>query len=368
MKRLILVLCMLIIGQHAFSKDRLCCGELFPMGSVLTSPNGKFFLVFQDDRNLVLYKRDGGADKPLWATATNGKVNKCVMQADGNLVLYSGPVAVWSSNTYGNPNAMLVVQDDGNMVIYAGTKAIWATNTAEAPADRICCGQEFPMGSVLNSANGKYFLVFQDDRNLVLYKRTGGADVALWATATNGKVNKCVMQADGNLVLYNTNSAVWSSNTYGNPNAVLVVQNDGNMVIYVGNRSIWATNTAQQEIVEPVQEFVQPVRVEPEPIAQTVASSCEVPETQYNAMVSAIDAQAFRDSKMSIAKQAIKNKCLSLDQVRSLSKLFSFEDQTLEFIKYAYDFTNDKSEYYTLADIFSFKSNVTKFNEFLNTK
>jgi hypothetical protein len=62
------------------------------------------------------------------------------MQSDGNLVLYRGehlPVnAVWSSNTYGNDNALFVVQDDGNAVIYragsvAGTpgSALWSPNS-----------------------------------------------------------------------------------------------------------------------------------------------------------------------------------------------------------------------------------------------
>jgi hypothetical protein len=71
---------------------------------------------------------------------------------------------------------------------------------------------------------------------------------------------------------------------------------------------------------------------------------------------------------MSTAKLAIKNKCLTLDQVRGLATLFAFEDQTLEFVLYAYDFTDAKDEYYTLADIFKFNSNKEELNEFLSKK
>jgi hypothetical protein len=57
-----------------------------------------------------------------------------------------------------------------------------------------------------------------------------------------------IMQADGNLVLYNTKEvAVWASNTpgYEDTGAYLNIQDDGNLVIYPGpNPAIWASNTA----------------------------------------------------------------------------------------------------------------------------
>jgi hypothetical protein len=94
----------------------------------LTSNNGRFRLVMQNDGNLVLY--DGNSVR--WATGTNGRdVEFCIMQSDGNLVLYlegSGS-ATWASNTNGNPGSYLVVQDDGNLVIYKPYHPIWATNT-----------------------------------------------------------------------------------------------------------------------------------------------------------------------------------------------------------------------------------------------
>ena len=68
----------------------------------------------------------------LWATGTNGRgTGVCIMQADGNLVIYTpGGNAIWASGTSGSPKSYLVAQSDGNVVVYnsAGT-AIWATNT-----------------------------------------------------------------------------------------------------------------------------------------------------------------------------------------------------------------------------------------------
>ncbi|HET9055025.1 MAG TPA: DUF4476 domain-containing protein, partial [Cyclobacteriaceae bacterium] len=145
-------------------------------------------------------------------------------------------------------------------------------------------------------------------------------------------------------------------------------QDDGNLVIYSKNgQPIWSSNTAQAEVKE-----VKVVEVVETPVETVVVTQnqgpCTLPEREFNAAVDAINNQSFKEQKMAIAKQAIKNKCLSLDQIRELAGLFSFEDQTLHFIQYAYDFTNSKSEYYTLSDIFSFNSNVKKFTDFLSAK
>lgn len=97
-------------------------------------------LAYQGDGNLVVYVRrsadlpttDPNAGwEPRWASNTAGQpVGRCVMQGDGNLVVY-GPNdhPIWSSNTWGHDGASLAVQDDENVVIYDGDSAIWSTNT-----------------------------------------------------------------------------------------------------------------------------------------------------------------------------------------------------------------------------------------------
>ncbi len=51
------------------------------------------------------------------------------------------------------------------------------------------------------------------------------------------------------------------------------------------------------------------------------------------------------------------NNDLSIDQIAELLKLFSFESTKLEVAKYAYNYTSDKSEFYQLANEFTFDSN-----------
>jgi hypothetical protein len=111
-------------------------GEVLYPDHMISSANGRFRLTYQYDGNLVLY--DGRT--PLWASGTNGQpVGACVMQGDGNLVIY-GPKdifnpngkPIWDSGTWQSPGSTLVVQDDGNVVIYRpdGTP-VWATNTVQ---------------------------------------------------------------------------------------------------------------------------------------------------------------------------------------------------------------------------------------------
>lgn len=84
-------------------------------------------LVHQGDGNVVLYQ----GSVARWSTGTSGlSSSSLVMQGDGNLVLYGAAgQALWNSRTAGNTNAHLVVQDDGNAVLYSGTRAVWSTGT-----------------------------------------------------------------------------------------------------------------------------------------------------------------------------------------------------------------------------------------------
>ncbi|MEZ4320094.1 MAG: peptidoglycan DD-metalloendopeptidase family protein [Myxococcota bacterium] len=95
----------------------------------------------------------------------------------------------------------------------------------------------------LGSCDGRFSLVMQGDGNLVLY-RAGGT--ALWHTQTHGNPGAwAVMQGDGNLVVYSVwGTPLWSSGTHGHAGSTLAVQNDGNVVIYAPNGApLWNTGT-----------------------------------------------------------------------------------------------------------------------------
>jgi hypothetical protein len=244
--------------------DHLLAGESLARNQAIRSANGVYELIFQSDSNLVLYKRyPTRPSRALWASNTVGSnATVCVMQGDGNLVLYDAANhPVWASNTNGNPGSRLVMQDDGNAVIYrANNSASWASNTVQRPVPNgptangadMQPGETLHLGGALQSANGTYLWIFQNDGNLVLYKRyPGRPNRALWASNTSGRPSwVCIMQGDGNLVIYDVDgNALWASGTHGNPGSHFIIQDDGNGVIYRSNNSpAWATNTVQRPV------------------------------------------------------------------------------------------------------------------------
>ncbi|WAS96580.1 lectin [Nannocystis punicea] len=110
--------------------DRLDPGQFIKRNTPddrITSANGRYSLIMQNDGNLVIYNQ-GSA---IWATNTAGTDGEtAVMQTDGNFVLYRvNGTPLWASNTAGRPVSYVIMQDDGNLVVYQ-TLATWASNTA----------------------------------------------------------------------------------------------------------------------------------------------------------------------------------------------------------------------------------------------
>jgi len=124
--------------------DRINSGERLYPGNSKTSQNGNYTLIFQEDSNFVLYKKDGDNQTPIWASETydgdNSATNKSVvMQEDGNFVMYNGDgQAIWASSTSnyeGMQTPYVLVQDDGNVVLYDENvqgQAFWNTGTYQS--------------------------------------------------------------------------------------------------------------------------------------------------------------------------------------------------------------------------------------------
>ena len=104
-------------------RDSLYVNQSLHRNERLTSRNGRFAAIVQDDSNFVVY--DNG--HAIWASNTVGHPGNLhlILQGDGNLVLYhpSNPGMnehpIWDSKTYGRcHNPTLIMQDDGNLVLY----------------------------------------------------------------------------------------------------------------------------------------------------------------------------------------------------------------------------------------------------------
>lgn len=103
---------------------------------------------------------------------------------------------------------------------------------------------------------------------------------------------------------------------------------------------------------------------------QTKTKSCTFPisGTEYGKVTASIKSQSFEETKLKIAKQAVKANCMSTGQIKGICKMFSFEESKLDFAIYAYTFCTDKNNYYTLNDVFSFSTSVDSLNDAIENK
>lgn len=216
------------------------------------SPSQEYYLIFQQDGNLVMYKARNNSS--FWSSKTSNLGSRAIFQDDGNLVVYNrSNTPVFSTNT-GNRGAMMRVQDDGNLVIYSrNSNPIWssvadtAQNGGESPhfsQSGMRKGFKFSIGEKLYSNNREFYLSFQPDGNLVIYDRNRNV---VWDAKTGNRGARAEFQNDGNLVVYNRRGqALFASNT-GNRNAnSLLMQDDGNLVIYDSrNNPLWSSDGEQ---------------------------------------------------------------------------------------------------------------------------
>lgn len=97
---------------------------------------------------------------------------------------------------------------------------------------------------------------------------------------------------------------------------------------------------------------------------------CGMPmsSTEFAEARNSIESKSFEDTKMTVAKQVGRDRCFTVDQVKGIMGLFSFEDSKLEFAKYAYSRTHDIGNYFRLNDAFTFESSVDDLNKFISTR
>jgi murein DD-endopeptidase len=174
--------------------------------------------------------------------STNGQF-RLVLQGDGNLVEYGiGNTVLWASNTANQPGASVVVQKDGYLAMVRNGRLIaqWGTGGKVAKDFGVRGDGELRMRT---TANGMLWRIATYQSRI-----SSGGTIAAGTTLRAGAASPrtLAMQADGNLVQYVSGSAVWSSQTFGNPGAYTALQPDGNLVVYSadGRRALWSSRTS----------------------------------------------------------------------------------------------------------------------------
>jgi len=229
--------------QEAITNSTITVNQSLSPGQNIMSNDSHTVLHFSFDGSLEVWQNY----KKVWSSNTNGSgANRLLNQPDGNLVLYKNSSPIWSTATQG-VGGNLIAQPDGNVVLYNNNIPVWnsATSTVnqEGIPNSVLISNDviFP-GQVLQSADGYYRLVAQNDGNLVLYTPTRN----IWSSNTfMKKFNKLILQGDGNFVAYDGLwFPTWNSGTFSSGAKKLVLQDDGNVVLYNKNmQPVWSSGT-----------------------------------------------------------------------------------------------------------------------------
>jgi hypothetical protein len=254
------------LGYHYDNDNYLMPNDVLYPGQSIGSASRRFSLAYSasDKNNLVL--NSSNWSHPLWLS-TNGQLSDgwCVMQGDGNLVIYDwSNNPLWASNTDYGYWIYLTVEDataerGGHLQMYKwsdGTPIPWSVPPPEVgnPPNPyyLLPGEELYPGQWITSASNTYILWCWSDRCGVSLNVVGGQSQP-WAAPTNplgpaGTACRLMLRYDGNLILYDPargpNNPTWQlfpgGGTRGNLDRMRVLDN-GHLALYdTANNQVWS--------------------------------------------------------------------------------------------------------------------------------
>ncbi|NOQ73007.1 MAG: DUF4476 domain-containing protein [Crocinitomix sp.] len=103
-------------------------------------------------------------------------------------------------------------------------------------------------------------------------------------------------------------------------------------------------------------------------MTMTMESGCGTTDQDMQEITAQISNEAFPDDKLRIAKLIAAEKCMTVDQIKTISQLFSFDDNKMEFIKAAHTNCMNQSDYHQLMEVFTFSDDKEALEKFILSK
>ena len=82
-------------------------------------------------------------------------------------------------------------------------------------------------------------------------------------------------------------------------------------------------------------------------------------------VISYIKGVSFKDAKMEAAKLFVSLKNFTSNDMANIAKQFSFDDDKLEFLEYAYEFCSDRGNYSNCVSVLTFSSAKDELYDFI---
>lgn len=194
-------------------------------------------------------------------------------------------------------------------------------------------------------------------------------------TTDNGTSN--TINTGGNNTTVTTTSTTTQINNGSNPNNTSInvnmagvginmnVSGMDNGTTTTSQTTSYTTTTSSSSTSSNSQPVKNNTASNQQVVTTNVGCKSAMTQANFETMKKSVESKPFSDTKMSTAKIATKNNCLSVNQVKEISKLFSMDEDKLAYAKYAYDYCVDKGNYFQVSEVFSFSTTTDEFNEFL---
>jgi hypothetical protein len=102
---------------------------------------------------------------------------------------------------------------------------------------------------------------------------------------------------------------------------------------------------------------------------QGMNGPCHITQREFENMLQTIRNESFDDTKITIIKNILKlNPCIRTQQLKEVIALLSFDANKLEIAKYAYEYTLDRENYYSIADSLTFSSSKEDLMKFIQSR
>ncbi len=88
-------------------------------------------------------------------------------------------------------------------------------------------------------------------------------------------------------------------------------------------------------------------------------------DADFGAALQAIGRSPFDESRLQTAKQITNANTLTTDQIRQVCRVFTYDDNKLEYAKYAYTRCYDPQNYFKVGDVFTFDGNSRNLSAFV---
>jgi len=233
----------------------LRAGQILAANHSLTSKSGEYTFTFTEAGDFKITRDSGRTISTIVRIAQNATSSRparyLVLRPDGNLALHStaSGLPLWPAGRSLGAKR-LVLNDQGLLFLTQSTKendpdpdVVWTL--PKTLGDRLSTGECMYANQRLRSPTGTYELIYQDDGNLVLYRKSPDTRL-MWESKTEGETpQKLLVQRDGNVVLYvdRFHPAAWASGTSTGGNTAkreFVLRDNGDVVILENGNQIWS--------------------------------------------------------------------------------------------------------------------------------